>query len=387
MQKHAAIFALLLFLLSSAFHAQTTNGSIQGSVTDESGGAVPGATVTARNMDTGLTQVTTTTDAGVYYLPNLPPGRYSISFEAANLKKLSQEGVTVSVGTTTPLNVEMRVGVITESVTVSADASQLQTTTSDIGATVQSVLVQNLPLQVSGTVRNPVQFIGLVPGFVGNLGNNPGSNSTDDFKVNGGQEGGTDILVDGVSISLVSPNTQWNKGVSTDAVDEFRVLQSNFSAEYGQAGDGIVNLTVKSGTNELHGSGYDYLRNKSLDANNWFNNFRGNKRPVDTQNDFGATLGGPVWIPKVYNGKNKTFFFFAYEGFRFRTGGVSTESFPNEDFKSGNFAAICNSGFAANGICNDRTANPLNPPLANVPCVSGDTRVNCVVTNQLYDPT
>src|SRR6516164_6823494 len=133
MKKLAAILALLL-LVSSAFHAQTTNGSIQGSVTDESGGTVPGATVTARNMDTGLTQVTTTTDAGVYYLPNLPPGRYSITFEAANLKKLSQEGVTVSVGTTTPLNVQLRVGVITESVTVSADASQLQTTTSDIGA-------------------------------------------------------------------------------------------------------------------------------------------------------------------------------------------------------------------------------------------------------------
>ena len=106
----------------------------------------------------------------------------------------------------------------------------------------EPVLVANLPLQVSGTIRNPVQFIELVPGFVGGVGNNPGSNSTDDFKVNGGQEGGTDILVDGVSISLVSPNTQWNKGVSTDAVDEFRVLQSNFSAEYGQSGDGIVSL-------------------------------------------------------------------------------------------------------------------------------------------------
>ena len=387
MRKFASFLLLLFWVFTGALYAQTTNGSIEGSVTDPSGGAVPAANITVRNMDTGVTTNSVTTGAGIYSVPNLPPGRYAVTVEAANLKKHAQEGITVNTGTATALNITMQVGAVSETVTVTADASQLQTTSSEIGATVQPVLVQNLPLQVSGTVRNPVQFIGLVPGFVGNLGNNPGSNSTDDFKVNGGQEGGTDILVDGVSISLVSPNTQWNKGVSTDAVDEFRVLQSNFSAEYGQAGDGIVNLTVKSGTNELHGSGYDFLRNKSLDANNWFNNFRGDKRPVDTQNDFGATLGGPVWIPKVYNGKNKTFFFFAYEGFRFRTGGVNTESFPNEDFKSGNFAAICNSGFAANGICNDRTSNPLDPPPVNMPCVSGDIRVNCVVTNQLYDPT
>jgi hypothetical protein len=339
---------------------QTTNGGIQGTATDASGGAVSGATVTAQNLDTGLTQTTATTDAGVYYLPNLPPGRYMLTFEAKGLKKLSQKGVTVSVGTTTALDVQLQVGAVSETITVSADASQLETTSSDMGATVQTELVENLPLQVSGTVRNPVQFVGLVPGFVGQLGNNPGSNSTDDFKVNGGQEGGTDILVDGVSISLVSPNTQWNKGVSTDAVQEFKVMQSNFTAEYGQAGDGIVNLTVKSGTNELHGSGYDFLRNKSLDANNWFNNLQDLPRPVDTQNDFGATIGGPVYIPKLYNGKDKTFFFFAYEGFRFRTGGSSTVSMPNEDFRKGDFSAICTAGFT-NGICNDLTQQIYNP--------------------------
>src|ERR1700740_1199780 len=200
------------------------------------------------------------------------------------------------------LDIQIQLGGVTENVTVSADASQLETYTSDVGATGERNLVANLPLEVSGTIRNPVQFITLVPGFVGGVANDPGSNSSDDFKVNGGQEGGTDILVDGVSISLVSPNTQWNKGVSTDAVDEFKVLQSNFSAEYGQAGDGIVSLTVKSGTNEIHGSVYDFLRNKSLDANSWVNNLQGLKRSVDTHNDFGATVGGPVWIPKVYNG-------------------------------------------------------------------------------------
>jgi hypothetical protein len=291
-------------------------------------------------LDTGLTQATSTTDAGIYSLPNLPPGRYSVVVEAPGLKKYSQEGVTVSTGTTVSLDIPMQVGGVSENVTVIADASQLQTATSEIGSTVEPVLVANLPLQVGGTIRNPVNFIKLVPGFVGGVDNNPGSNSSDDFKVNGGQEGGTDILVDGVSISLVSPNTQWNKGVSTDAVDEFRVLQSNFAAEYGQSGDGIVSLTLKSGTNQVHGSAYDYFRNNGLDANSWVNNLTGSKRSVDKQNDFGGTFGGPVWVPKIYNGKNKTFFFFAYEGFRLKNGGTQFDDFPNENFRKGDFSAL-----------------------------------------------
>jgi Carboxypeptidase regulatory-like domain/TonB dependent receptor len=361
MKRMIPILGALCFLFAVSLHAQTTNGSIEGAVTDASGASLAGATVTGRNLDTGLVQRTTTTEAGIYSLPNLPPGRYSVTVEAPNLKKYSQEGVSVETGTATSLNILMQVGAVTETITVSANASQLQTSTSDIGANVSPTLISNLPLQVSGTLRNPVEFTKLVPGFVGDLGNNPGSNSTDDFKVNGGQEGGTDILVDGVSISLVSPNTQWNKGVSTDAVDEFRVLQSNFSPEYGESGDGIVSLTVKSGTNDLHGSAYDFLRNKSLDANNWFNNLQGLQRPVDTQNDFGATVGGPVYIPKLFNGRNKAFFFFAYEGFRFRTGGTGIDSFPNEDFRGGNFAADCTAGFTPAGLCNNPAQQVYDP--------------------------
>ncbi len=148
------------------------------------------------------------------------------------------------------------------------------------------------------------------------------------------------MLVDGVSISLVSPNTQWNKGVSTDAVQEFKVLQSNFSPEYGESGDGIVSLTVKSGTNQFHASAYDYLRNRVLDANSWKNNTAGNKKGINTQNDFGFTAGGPVYFPHVYHGKDKTFFFFAYEGFRFRTGSNNIISLPNEAFRKGDFSAL-----------------------------------------------
>jgi hypothetical protein len=320
--------------------AQTSNGSIQGTVTDPSGAAVGGASVSCRNLDTGLAISTVTTDSGLYSLANLPPGRYAVTIEGPNLKKYSREGVTVQTGATVALDVQMQLGTVSENVTIIGDASQLETATSDIGATVERSLVANLPLEVSGTIRNPVQFITLIPGFVGNVGNDPGSNSTDDFKVNGGQEGGTDVLVDGVSISLVSPNTQWNKGVSTEGVQEFKVLQSNFSPEYGESGDGIVSLTMKSGTNDLHGSVYDFLRNRAFDANSWTNNTAGLHKSVNTQNDFGATAGGPVRIPHLYNGRDKTFFFFDYEGFRFRTGGTSLQSVPNEAFRKGDFSAL-----------------------------------------------
>ena len=327
-------------LVVSLSNGQSNSGNIQGTVSDSTGAALPKATVTVRNLDTGATVSTETTDAGLYSAPNLPPGRYALTVEAPNFKKYVREGVTVPTGTTVTLDIQMQLGMVSENVVVSADASQLEIATSDIGSTVQSSLVANLPLEVSGTIRNPVQFITLTPGFVGGVANDPGSNSSDDFKVNGGQEGGTDVLVDGVSISLVSPNTQWNKGVSTDGVQEFKVLQSNFSAEFGESGDGIVSLTMKSGTNEFHGSVYDYLRNRALDANSWKNNTLGQPKSVNTQNDFGATAGGPIFIPKLYHGQNKSFFFFDYEGFRFRTGGTGVDSFPNEAFRKGDFSAL-----------------------------------------------
>ncbi len=365
----------LLVVVSTVMWGQSTGGAIQGTVVDPSGAVLSGATVTARNQGTGVTTTATTTSAGVYALPNLPPGSYAVTAQATGMKKYVQEGITVSTNSTVGLDLQLQLGSATETVTVTSDATQLETETSDVGSTVQNTLIRNLPLEVSGTIRNPVQFITLIPGFVGNVGNDPGSNSTDDFKVNGGQMGATDVLVDGVSISLVSPNTQWNKGVSSDGVQEFKVLQSNFSAEFGESGDGIVNLTMKSGTNELHGSAYDYLRNRALDANAWtlntqnaFNRATGAQlqpKPPDTQNDFGFTIGGPVYLPHLYNGKGKTFFFFDYEGFRFHTGSSGPTSYIPEAFRNGDFSALCVSSAGetfTGGVC----SNP---------------------DHQLYDPT
>jgi len=362
MTKHSRVLLFLIVAFAPCLLSQTTNGSIEGTVSDQSGAAVAGATVTVRNLDTGLTVTVNATDAGLYSAPNLPPGSYSITAEGGTgFKKFEQTGVTVQTATTTNLNISLQLGLVSETVTVSANASQIQTTTSDTGTTVQSSLIANLPLEVSGTIRNPVQFITLTTGFVGGVANDPASNSSDDYKINGGQEGGTDILVDGVSISLVSPNTQENKGVSPEAIQEFKTLQSNFSAEYGQSGDGIVSLTVKSGSNQLHGDFYDYLHNSALDANSWNNNTAGAPKNLDIQNDFGFLVSGPVWLPKIYNGKDKTFFMFDYEGFRFHTGGSGAQSFPNEAFRSGNLSALCVAGFNVTGACKDPTQQVYDP--------------------------
>jgi Carboxypeptidase regulatory-like domain/TonB dependent receptor len=348
--RSLSLLCLSSLALVIATNAQTTNGNIQGTVVDPQSAMVAGAKVTGRNMDTGLTAVATTSSAGLFVLPNLPPGRYEVTVEAPGWKGFKQQGITVTTNSTVGLQITLQVGSTTENVIVSADAAQLETETSDLGSTVQNILVDNLPLEVSGTIRNPVQFITLVPGFVGDVGNNPGSNSTDDFKINGGQMGGTDILVDGVSISLVSPNTQWNKGVSTEAVQEFKVLQSNFAPEFGESGDGIVNLALKSGTDGFHASAYDFLRNRALDARAWtlntqnsYNSRHGkplDPQPVDTQNDFGFTVGGPIYLPHLYDGRHKTFFFFDYEGFRFHTGSSASASYIPESFRNGDFSAL-----------------------------------------------
>jgi hypothetical protein len=360
-KKCIAIFVLFLFASTACLLAQTTNGTIQGTITDPSGATVGSARVTGRNLDTGLSISTVTSNAGLYSLANLPPGRYTVTIEGPNLKKYSREGVTVQTDATVALDVQMQLGSVSENVTVTADATQLETATSDIGTTLQTSLVQNLPIEVAGTVRNPVQFIDLVPGFVGRVRSDAGDNQSDDYKVNGGQMGGTDILVDGISISLVSPNTQSNKGISTDGVQEFKVLQSNFSPEYGQSGDGIVSLTMRSGTNDWHGSVYDYLRNRTLDSNSWANNLLGLGKSVNTQNDFGATAGGPIRIPHLYDGHDKTFFFFAYEGYRHRSGGTSPVSVPNGSFQGGNFSALCTEGFNGANVCNNLNHQLFDP--------------------------
>jgi len=310
--SYVPILTALFLLCACLAHAQSGRGTLTGSVKDTSGAVLPNVDVTLTESSTGTSYKAVTNGEGIYNFPELAPGTYSLAASASALKRYTQNGITVNVGNTAKVDVTMAVGGANETVTVTGDASQLQTESSDVGTTVSTKLIQDLPLQFNGTVRNPLQFVQLTPGFSGIDTNSPTEQGG--FKLNGGQQAGTDILLDGSTIELASANLQMNYGVSVEAVQEFKVMTNTFDAEYGRMSGGLVNLVTKSGTNALHGSVYDFFKNKALDANSWINDYNDVPKPVDTQNDFGGIISGPVYIPKLYDGRNKSFFMFNYEG-------------------------------------------------------------------------
>ena len=338
--KHVFMSILAAFFLigMTLSWGQSGRGSLTGSVKDHTGAVIPNATVVLTEANSGSQYNTQSNNDGLYSFPELPPGTYNLSVSASGFSQYEQTGINVTVGTPATVNVALTVGASTQSVTVRADASQLQTESSDIGTTVPTKLIEDLPLQFNGQVRNPLQFVQLTPGYSGIDTNSPTVQGG--FKLNGGQQAGTDILLDGATIELASANLQMNYGVSVEAVQEFKVMTNTFDAEFGRMSGGLVNLVTKSGGNTLHGSAYDFLKNRELDANSWINNYNKVPRPIDTQNDFGAIVSGPVYIPKLYDGRNKTFFMFNYEGFRFNTGGNSLLSAPTPAMLSGDFSAL-----------------------------------------------
>ena len=332
------LIGAIILTLSQTAGAQMGEGQLTGKVSDPTGASISGAAVALTETNTQSKYNTVTSDQGLYRFPELAPGTYQVSVSAPGFQQSVQTGIVVSVSDTAVLNVALTVGATTQSVTVAANASQLKTETSDIGTTVSPAMMEDLPLPFNGSVRNPVQFIELTPGFTGENTNSPETQGG--FKLNGGQEGGPDIILDGASLNFASPDIQVNYGISVEAVREFKVTTNTFSAEYGRIGGGFVNLATKSGTDLLHGSAYDFLKNRALDANTWINNFNGVPRAFDTQNDFGAMVSGPVFIPKIYDGRNKTFFLFNYEGYRFHTGGASLQSAPTPAMLKGDFSSL-----------------------------------------------
>jgi hypothetical protein len=335
-----AVWLLAVFGLVAGIPglAQSGRGTLTGSVKDTTGAVVPGVTISLKEINTGSRREASTSGEGLYTFSELSPGTYSLTITSPGFQSYIQNGITVNVGSTATINAVLKIGSDTESVTVISDASQLQTESSDIGTTVPTQLIEDLPLQFSGAPRNPLQFVTLTPGYSGVDTSSPTNQGG--FKLNGGQQAGTDIFVDGATIELASANLQMNYGVSVEAVQEFKVMTNTFDAQYGRTSGGLVNLITKSGGNSLHGSFYDILRNKSLDANSWINNLNGTAKSVDTQNDFGFLVSGPVYLPKLYHGRDKTFFMFNYEGFRYNTGGNSLVSAPTQAMLGGDFSAL-----------------------------------------------
>jgi hypothetical protein len=329
--RHSLLRLIAVFAIASAAAlAQTTLGAITGRVTDPSGGAVAGAAVLATNTGTGIVYRTNTNDTGNYVLQQLAVGAYEVAVEAKGFRKFLRKGIELSVAQTLSVDAALEVGQLEQVVEVTADASTLQTATSDLGTIVQNKKLVDLPLFVGGGVRNLEQFIFLVPGVTGN---------TNDTQISGSPNRAKEVLVDGIASTGVESGgiVPGSGRPSVETIGEFKLLRANFNAEYGRTGGGVQIFTTKSGGNELHGAVFDYLRNDKLDARGFFQR----TRPVNRQNEFGAVLGGPVYIPNVYNGRNKTFFHFVYSGFRYRQGAPnSVLSILPTDYRTGDFSRL-----------------------------------------------
>lgn len=315
-----AISALALMLVAGSLLAQTS-GSLSGTVKDANGGVVPGATVTVSNSSAGITQDAQTNAEGVFTFPQLPQRTYGLIVEMQGFKKLEKSDITIPVASRINVgDIVLELGNVAETVTVQADAGQLQVQ-SESGE--RSELVTNRQLRdIALNGRNVVDLFKTMPGVIsqGTVANAASTvtNIVGGININGTRDQQHEYTVDGITNLNLGNNTGALVSVNPDAVQEVKVLTSNYQAEYGRAGGGYIALTTRSGTNEFHGGGRYFRRHESLNANQIFNNLRGGSpagfpRPLYRYNYYGWDLGGPVIIPKVVNGRDKLFFFISQE--------------------------------------------------------------------------
>jgi hypothetical protein len=287
--------------------AQSFTASVRGVVTDASQAAVPNAKVTITEVDRNAQRETVTDTSGRYVITALPPGRYTLSAEAPGFSGYTRSAFPLQVQQDATINIELSVGAVATAVTVEAGAPLLNTTIATLGQVVENRYILSLPL--SG--RAPLALVALSPGLTpSNL--SPGGQSNTNFVANGARNSTADVLLDGMSVTDVEQNsgiTNLEYQPSVDVVQEFKVQTNFFSAEFGNTGGSVVNVVTKSGANDVHGDAYEFHRNSALNANSWFSNRAGRSIPDFRRNVFGGTVGGPVWIPNVYNGRNKTFSF------------------------------------------------------------------------------
>jgi hypothetical protein len=330
--------ALLFFIAGINLHGQLVTASLEGTVIDPSGSGVPDASVQIQNTATGVTVTVHTSTIGHYVAPSLQPGGpYTILVDVKGFKKAVRSGISLDVNQQATVDIPLQIGSPSQTVEVTGEAPLLEASSAAIGQVVDNRSIVNLPLNQ----RNAYSLVFLVPGTTGAVSYQYNSAN---ISINGGRPGSTDILVDGIPSSppAVNPIQSFAVFPSVDAVQEFKVQTNGYSAEFGRSGGGIINLIYKSGTNNFHGSAFEFLRNSDLDSNNFFSNERGTHLPSFKRSQFGGSLGGPVWLPKIYNGKDKTFFFTSYEGLRQGSASTVTTTVPTLLQRQGNFSQTTN---------------------------------------------
>jgi hypothetical protein len=309
------ITILLGVVLSLGVSAHAQSAQITGTITDPEGLAVGGASISVRNESTNIHQEIVSTSSGDYTVPGLQSGKYTVRVEKAGFETLERSGITLFVATSTRLDLRLSVGHQTETVTVSAEASLLQPENAQLSTTVTREQYDDLPLVQQGRIRSPTAFVYLAPSVQGNYNATGSENlaATNYISVNGSQMKQTEFYLSGLSAGQMANVGSYNESAPpVDAVQEFKMITTMVPADYGHTGAAAGIFAIRNGTNQWHGSVYEYLRNNVLDAKSW-----GSVTPLFTrQNEFGGTIGGPIILPKLYDGRNRSFFFFSYGGSR-----------------------------------------------------------------------
>jgi hypothetical protein len=357
--QRVAVFlglALFLILAAPAFAQSGGKGTIQGTVTDPSGAIIPGASVTVVETATGEAHSQKSTGAGFYSIGSLNPGNYTVTVTAQGFEKYVQQNVTLDALQVLGLNTPLKVGGGDETVTISTAPPTLDTSNGTLGATIENETYEALPLNMGGAPRDPTAFVFLAPGVAG------ASSPYGSF--NGGQGYHNEVYIEGIATTNSAAAGGGNtasvvRGASVDAVDQFQVQTSGTSAAF--QGQGVENYTLKSGTNSYHGRAFEYFRNTVLDTWGFFSKAQINpatgqpSKPVERQNEYGGTFGGPVTIPHLLNGKDKLFFFVSYDGQRYLKGAnPSFVTVPTVAQRAGDFSAAGNQPIydPATTVCN-----------------------------------
>ncbi|HVA01411.1 MAG TPA: TonB-dependent receptor [Terriglobia bacterium] len=324
---------ILLLVAPTFMLAQAYFGGIGGTVTDSSNAAIPGAVITVTNTQTGVKYHVTSNQTGYYSADQLIPGDYTVTAENKGFQTQVVGPIKIDVNSTVTANITMKVGSVTQRVQVRAVAPLINTTSGTVGTVVNNQTVQEMPLNG----RNFTQLLSLVPGSVstGNIFMAAGGSN---YSVSGMQSMQSDFTLDGV-FNNEEFFGQYALQPVIDSIQEFQVRTNITSAEYGRAAGANIAVATKSGTNQFHGDVWEFLRNNDLDANSWFSNYYGVPRPVYRHNQFGFTAGGPIYIPHVYNGKDKAFWFADYEGTRFAEAQTQLGTIPTAAMLNGDFSA------------------------------------------------
>ena len=338
----------MFMLVAPVLQAQSVHGTLAGIVTDSTGAVIPGAKVDIVNTGTAATYNATTTSVGVFRFEDVALGDYTVTVTATGFKTGLTKNVLVQIGTVASISVSLQPGAASEQVTVTSEGPALETESSDVGGVISEKQIVDLPLALGGVgaLRANEAFIFLQPATTG-----PGTANSNNgiflSKIAGGQNYGNEVLIDGVSQQRSENGSSYDEEApSVEALAEFKVTTSLPEAEFGRTTGGVEDFVTKSGANDYHGTGYELYRDTSLDANTFFNKGwrsfycagtadtpacrAGWNTPVDHKNDFGGTMGGPVRIPKLYNGHDKSFFFFSWEQLKFATGGTTTVTVPTQ---------------------------------------------------------